>query len=471
MPTYATAFTEVAKLLPPDGDGAAQDFFGVRVAISGGVAVVGAELDDDDGENSGSAYVFVRSGDTWAFQQKLTAPFAAAGDRFGEWVDIDGDTIAVGAFDDEDKGIMSGSVFVFRYSGTSWNFEDKLLASDGEPGDRFGETVYVDGDTIGVGARFADLRMGSAYIFTRTGSTWTEQQKLTAPVRQIGDWFGAQIAVDGDTAIVGARTADSVNIDSGAAYIFTRLAGVWTLDDMLIASDPGASDEFGMAVDIDGDTVAISAFKDDQNGDDAGAVYIFGRSAAGWMQQQKLLAIDDSPDFDELGTQLALQGNTLVVGGSLTRAAFLFKRSEGNWTQHAKITTNDASVGRFGTSATLDGRSVVVGARLSIDNGPGSGSAFVFDIVAEDSAACINDLTAIVMNMNLKQGIANSIDAKLEVISFALDDINNGNTTGARHMLMAFNQSVEAQRGINLTDGQAATLISLAEGCIDSLAS
>jgi hypothetical protein len=469
-PAYGATVAQVDKLLPPDGQGDPGDFFGVRVAISGDFAVVGAELDDNHGEDSGSAFVFERSGDIWVFRQKLTSPSAAAGDRFGEWVDIDGDTIAVGALDDADSGVMSGSVSVFRYSGTSWYFEDKLLASDGELGDRFGETVYVDGDRIGAGARFADHGMGAAYIFTRSGSSWTQQQKLTAPEREFNDWFGTQIAINGNTAIVGARTDDIEGTeDAGAAYIFSLNTGVWTLEDTLTAGDPHTSDEFGMAVDIDGDTAVVSAFKDDENGTDAGAVYVFMRTADGWVEQQKLLATDDFPDFDEVGTQLSLQGNSLVAGGSLTRAVFLFKRADGHWTQHAKIVPNDPNDARFGTSTDLDGRSIVGGARLSKDNGLESGSAFVFDIIHADGSACLADLTAIVMNMNLQQGIDKSIDAKLQAISHAVEDIDSGNTTGAVNMLKAFKQTVETQLGINLTAGQAATLFSLADGCINLL--
>lgn len=465
---FADTVTYIDKLLPPDG--AEDDFFGVRVAISGDFAVVGAELHDEKGTDSGSAYVFVRSGDSWQYAQELWPPEPTPEDRFGDWVDIDGDTIAVGALNDQDNGDMSGSVFIYRYDGTLWQYEDQLLPDDPRIGNRFGETVYLDGNTIGIGARFADDNMGAAYIFTRAGSTWTQQQKLTAPERHFNDWFGTQIALDGDTAIVGARTDDVVGEDAGAAYIFSLSAGVWTLEDTLYADDPDVSDEFGMAVDIDGGTAVVSAFKDDnENGTDAGAIYVFGRTASGWIQEQKILATDDFPDFDEVGTQLSLQGNTLVAGGSLTRAVFLFKRDDGHWTQHAKIVPNDPNHARFGTSTDLDGRSIVGGARLSIVDDIRSGSAFVFDIIPTDGSACLDDLAAIVMNMNLQQGIGNSIDAKLEAISRAIDDIHSGNTSGAVNMLEAFNRTVEAQLGINLTEGQAATLTSLTDGCIDVL--
>lgn len=352
-------------------------------------------------------------------------------------------------------------------SGTKWIFEGKLLASDGELGDRFGETVYIDGDTIGVGARFADAQMGSAYIFTRTDGVWTEQQKLTAPVRNAGDWFGTQIAVHGDTAIVGARTADDQGVDSGAAFVFTRAADIWSLEATLLPNGGGPGDEFGMAVDIDADTAAVSALKDDDNGTESGAVYIFTRSDMSWSEQQKLLATDDDPVGDQLGTQLVVQGETLLVGGLTTRAAYLFTRLDGSWAQQAKIETTDTFAGGFGTSVALDGQFVVIGARASNDVATGSGSAFVFDLDPDAVLVCLEDLTGNVMSFNLRQGIENALDAKLEAILFALDDASNGDAIQATNMLIAFNQNVEAQRGVHLTDDQADTLIGSAQVCID----
>ncbi len=130
---------------------------------------------------------------------------------------------------------------------------------------------------------------------------------------------------------------------------------------------------------------------------------------------------------------------------------------------------DDPNDARLGTFADLNGRSIVAGVRLSTDTAAASGSAFVFDIIHENGTECLGDLKVVVEGLNLHQGIANSLDAKVDAIQRALEDIDKGNTTGAIHMLDSFNEIVEAQLGINLTDGQAGTLISLADGCISLL--
>ena len=190
-----------------DGDAAAVDCFGTSVSISGDTALVGAYQDDDAGSDTGSAYVFVRSGDTWTQQAKLTASDAAAGDFFGYSVSVSGDTAIIGALRDDDAGSGSGSAYVFVRSGTTWTQQQKLTASDAAGEDQFGISVSIDGDTALVGAYDDDdagAMSGSAYVFVRSGDTWTQQQKLTASDAAAGDFFSYSVSVSGDTALVGA---------------------------------------------------------------------------------------------------------------------------------------------------------------------------------------------------------------------------------------------------------------------------
>ena len=173
--------TEQGKLTSLDG--AASDDFGQSVSIDGDTAVVGARKHDHSGTNSGSAYVFVRSGTSWTQQAELTASDGDAGDFFGWSVSIDGDTVLVGAVADDDDGSGSGSAYVFVRSGTTWTQQAKLTASDARISDSFGNAVSVDSDTALIAASHDDdegNQSGSAYVFVRTGSTWTEQSKLTA---------------------------------------------------------------------------------------------------------------------------------------------------------------------------------------------------------------------------------------------------------------------------------------------------
>ena len=168
-------------------DAAAGDFFGGRtsnsIAASGDTAVVGAYLDDDAGTSSGSAYIFVRAGASWSEQAKLTASDAAARDLFGQAVSIDGDTVVVGSFFDDDAGSHSGSAYIFSRSVDTWRQQAKLTTIDPAEADQFGSSVSVNGDAAVVGAPFDDDLggdSGSAYVFRRVGANWIQEAKLTA---------------------------------------------------------------------------------------------------------------------------------------------------------------------------------------------------------------------------------------------------------------------------------------------------
>jgi hypothetical protein len=388
-PTVPASPVDPAKLLAADG--AAYDFFGREVAIDGDTVVVGAPQDDDKGTDSGSAYVFVRTGATWTQQAKLTAPDGAAGDYFGTAVAVDDDTIVVGARHHDDKDTNSGSAYVFVRTGGTWTQQAKLVPAGGDDGDAahdaFGTAVAVDGDTIVVGAPQDDDKgtdSGSAYVFVRTGGTWTPQAKLVPADGTAGDRFGYAVAVDGDTLVVGAQWDDDKGTDSGSAYVFTRTGATWTQQAKLLAADGAAYDDFGTAVAIDGDTVVVGAYKDDDKGADSGSAYVFTRTGGTWAQQSKLVPADGEV-YDEFGYAVAINANTIVVGAhkdddkrDASGSAYVFVRTGGTWTQQAKLTAADGAAGdRFGYAVAIDGDTVVVGASFDDDKGPDSGSVWV----------------------------------------------------------------------------------------------
>ena len=234
---------ELDKLLPSYGS--AGDNFGYSVAIDGDIAVIGVPFDNDNGSGSGSVYVFTRSGSIWSEQQKLTASDGEGLDEFGHSVAIDGNTVVVGAHNDGDRwdsgGLDSGSAYVFTRSGTNtrgwWSEQAKLTASDAATRDNFGTSVAIDGDTAVIGARYDDdngknKKSGSAYVFTRSGTSWSEQQKITDSDADYGHEFGHSVAIDGETIVIGVPghsdeetllTDDPEDSDdgynSGAAYI------------------------------------------------------------------------------------------------------------------------------------------------------------------------------------------------------------------------------------------------------------
>jgi nucleoside-specific outer membrane channel protein Tsx len=259
-------------------DGAADDQFGYSVAIAGDYALVGARFDDDKGVDSGSAYIFKRDGTSWNQQAKLTASDGAAGDRFGYSVAIAGEYALVGALYDDDKGVNSGSAYIFKRDGTSWNQQAKLTASDGAAGDQFGWSVAIAGDYALVGALYdADkgVNSGSAYIFKRDGISWNQQAKLTASDGAAGDQFGHSVAIAGEYALVGAHLDDDNGTDSGSAYIFKRDGTSWNQQAKLTASDGAAGDQFGYSVAIAGDYALVGARLDDDNGSASGSAYIY----------------------------------------------------------------------------------------------------------------------------------------------------------------------------------------------------
>ncbi|MGI6496310.1 MAG: FG-GAP repeat protein [Kiritimatiellia bacterium] len=381
-----TAWSLQAKLTAADG--AALDYFGYSVALAGDTALVGAYWDDDKGDNSGSAYVFTRSGGTWTQQAKLTAADGADGDWFGYSVALDGGTALVGAFRDDDKGTDSGSAYVFIRSGTAWSQQAKLTAGDGADGDWFGCSVALDGGTALVGAyRDGDkgTASGSAYVFTRSGTAWSQQDKLAAADGAAGDFFGYSVALSGDTAFVGAYGDDDNGYNSGSAYVFTRSGTAWSQQDKLAAADGAAGDNFGCSVALDGDTALVGAYLDDDNGYASGSAYVFTRSGGTWTQQAKLAAADGA-DGDWFGCSVALCSGTALVGaygdsdnGAASGSACVFTRSDTNWAQQAKLSAGDsATADWFGTSVALSGDTALVGAYGDDDNGDNSGSAYVF---------------------------------------------------------------------------------------------
>ena len=298
--TMADLFPESKRTA---SDGAASDRFGRSVSISGDYAVIGAYYnDDDDGNRSGSAYIFERDGaGNWSEVQKLTASDGAAFDYFGNSVSISGNYAVIGAYGDDDNGANSGSAYVFERDGAGvWSEVQKLTASDGADNDYFGVSVSISGDYAVIGAYTDDdngANSGSAYIFERDGAgNWSEVQKLTASDAAASDYFGRSVSISGDYAVISAYYDEDNGSESGSAYVFERDgAGNWPEVQKLIASDGNTFDYFGISVSISGDYAVIGAnYTDDDNGANSGSAYIFERDGAGnWSETQKLTASDE----------------------------------------------------------------------------------------------------------------------------------------------------------------------------------
>jgi hypothetical protein len=264
-------------------DGAAQDYFGTSVALDGDTALVGAPEDDIGANgNQGSAYVFARSGTTWSGQAQLIAADGAAEDYFGYSVALAGDTALVGApYDRVGGNAAQGSAYVFARSGSSWTQQQQLTAADGAAEDNFGYSVALAGDTALVGAPYdrvgGNAAQGSACVFTRSGTTWSGQAQLTAADGAALDHFGTSVALAGETALVGAYYDDvGGNADQGSAYVFTRSGTSWSGQAQLSAGDGAAEDYFGTSVALAGETALVGAPYDVIGSNAAqGSAYVF----------------------------------------------------------------------------------------------------------------------------------------------------------------------------------------------------
>ena len=295
-----TPVNEDYKLLASDG--ANGDEFGRSVAVDGDTVVVGADGDDDNGSNSGSAYVYRFDGTDW-IETKLLASDGASNDYFGYSVAVDGDTVVVGARYDDDNGPYSGSAYVYRFDGSDW-IETKLLASDGASDDQFGLSVAVDGDTVVVGTLVDGYYGGveSAYVYRFDGSSWIETKLLASDGAEY-DCFGYSVAVDGDTVVVGAYHDDDNGSSSGSAYVY-RFDGTDWIETKLLASDGASNDYFGYSVAVDGDTVVVGAYRDD---DYTGSAYVY-RSPFVYPEDCNANGVPDECDIED-GTSNDVNGN------------------------------------------------------------------------------------------------------------------------------------------------------------------
>jgi len=454
------------------------------LSISGDTVAVGAAGNDDDGLDSGSAYVFVRTGTTWAQQAKLTAGDAAAGDQFGRSVAVSGDTVIVGATHDDDDGLNSGSAYVFVRTGTTWAQQAKLPAVSRSAGDRFGIHVAVEGDTAVVGATGDDhhagaINAGSAYVFVRSGMIWTQQAKLVAPDAASFSGFGFTVAIDGDTIAIDADGTDHSGLaNAGAVYVFVRSGSLWSFEAKLTASDAAEDDFFGFPVSISGDTIAMGSCCDRPVGPGGspapGSAYVFVRSGTTWSEQAKLVASDET-NQGHMGDGVAVSGDTVIVGADIKDGTFLsqgavyvFTRSGSTWTEVSKLTAGDAAQDdRFGYPVVFSGDFFAIGALGDDDGGAEAGAVYVFNIAGELTEALTEDVEELLTGGNLSGGQANSLVSKLENI---LNKLEQGKTKPVINQLGAFiNQvlSLVDEGVLTLEEGQ--DLVDATQAVIDQL--
>ncbi len=343
-------------------DGAQNAEFGVSVALHGTTAMVGAQQATiGANEDQGAVYVFDHAGTDWTQSQKLTSSDGAAFDTFGNAVVFQGDTAIVGAYAATVNDFAyQGAAYVFTRSNGTWSEAQKLTSDDGTDFNYFGYSVALDGTTAFIGA---DL-LGAVYVFNESGGTWSQSQKLTASDQGLSDVFGYSVLVEGSTAFVGSYGNNGFQ---GAVYVFTESGGTWTETQKLTADDGAPNTYFGYSIAVSGSTLLVGAWGTNPDGDDTrGAAYVFTESNGTWSQTQELVADDGAP-FDKFGHSVAIDGTRALIGAdgvvNAQGAVYVFDESGGTWRQSQKLFASDGQHNDgLGFPVALDGTRGLAGA-------------------------------------------------------------------------------------------------------------
>jgi len=352
-PATAQWFEEI-KLVP--GDLMPGDAAGRAVAVSGDTVLVGVPLHDGVAVDAGAAYVYVRSGTSWVQQAKLRALDGAAGDHFGHAVAIDGDIALVSA---PEHAAPKGAVYVFHRTGTTWSEEAKLMLSVSDPGD-FGAVVALDGDTAAIGAYKASLCGEYVYLYVRSGSTWSLQQVVAGG--GFYDFFACDFDLDGDRLVVGEMLHDDIFEDNvGAAYVYERTAGVWSYRAQLLGQIV-TNFRFGTNVAVSGDVILVGTGEYNLN------AYVFAGSGPTWSIHQIFPYPVDDLDLDG---GVGLLGDDSWSASSLYIARVIWMTSS-TWSHLHTL----GGYGKSGSSA-IDGGTVVIGNPEDDDGGTDAGAAHV----------------------------------------------------------------------------------------------
>ncbi|MEW6742745.1 MAG: hypothetical protein AB1486_08295 [Planctomycetota bacterium] len=324
------------------------------------------------------ATVFAREASAQCQRQRVTPSDAVADEYFGTAIAVGKDLVIVGK---AAAASETGAAYIFRFDGSSWVEEQKLLASDAAEGDRFGSAIAATTDLIAVAAQSdqdAGYATGSVYLFRFDGTTWLEEQKLVAGDAQAGDLFGASLAIEGERVAVGAPGQDEKSVSAGAIYVFSKAGGSWLQEAKLLASDGEFFDELGWSVGLSG-SMLVAGAPGHNNYD--GAAYVYQEGPTGWSEVQKLTPSQPTGDFGSFGSTGSLDGEVALIGAPRTvkGEAYVFRQSGGLFIEEAQLTASDGAQGDvFAGSLAVSGDAILIGAHGDDDKGSTSGSAYLF---------------------------------------------------------------------------------------------
>ncbi|MFK8011132.1 MAG: Ig-like domain-containing protein [Marinicellaceae bacterium] len=376
-----TTWTESTKLR---GDtGGQYNSFGNSVSVSGDLAVIGVQTEDDNGLKSGAAYVYALKSGSWVQEDRLTASDGISNHFFGGNVDIDGERIVVSAVNDNQVANTAGAVYIYDKDINGVWVETKIVASDGTNFDRFGTDLSLDGDILVVGSEDDEngTRAGSAYVFEKKSGAWVELVKLLPSDIVANDYFGRSVSIDKNVLVIGAERHEVNGVITGAVYIYEYLSNMWTQTDKITATNSINNQAFGLDVDLDGNRLLV--------GSNSGA-FVFDYANNIWSETQLLSApaLRVSLDGD-----IAVLAHPIIIDGPIrTGLSHVYELSSGIWYPTAVLRGDGVENGQFGSAVFLQEDTAFVGAAYDDDLGYQSGSVYVFDIdVMPDAFA--NSLT------------------------------------------------------------------------------
>lgn len=366
-------------------DARENDHFGQYVAINGETLVVGVNKNDSVGIDSGAVFVYRFNGSEWKEEAKLIASDAAEGDWFGYPVCINNNIIVVGASRNDDSGSDSGSAYVFRFDGNSWIEEAKLIPNDGAENDHFGNAVSVFGNKVVIGASGDSDQgylTGSAYVFSYDGSGWIQEAKLIASDAAEADAFGGQLSMGDNVVAIGAQYDDDYGDRTGSVYVFRYNGNVWVEETKLVASDAQDYANFGCSISISNQVLVVGA---DQDGDNhKGAAYVFRYNGSFWNEEVKLTA-SDGDDLDNFGRHVSIDGDKIAIGANYADivyggdgAAYLFQYDNTSWVEKIKLSASDPTAGAMFGIVSISGNNLAVGARSDSQEGFRAGATYVY---------------------------------------------------------------------------------------------
>lgn len=279
--------------------------------------LLAANGDDTQGVNAGAAFVYKRENDNWVFKQKLLPHKGKGFDEYGIGVAMEKELIVVGAYSDSDNGPFSGAAYIYSLADGNWTEEDKILPEDGAADDKFGRSVDTDGSRVIVcGVLNDDLGAdsGSAYIFSRTGNTWYQEAKLLPPDGVANDRFGRSVGIDNEYVAIGSVLDDDNGSSSGSVYVFHDEVDGWNLQDKITPMDGQADDFFGYSLSLAGRYLVVGAHNDDDFGLNSGSAYLFTRIGQDWTQIEKFNH-DNAREGDNYGEAVFIDTTWISIGG------------------------------------------------------------------------------------------------------------------------------------------------------------